>query len=69
MYHVRQCKDKTPQHGLELAPKGNLDGSFKIVAKLNSDCVKDSDKRKSITGVSVYLEGASIIIGVQCTRR
>eukprot|EP00980_Cylindrotheca_fusiformis_P024838 scaffold12577_cov64-Cylindrotheca_fusiformis.AAC.1 len=55
----------TPKRGLTLKPFGEWDGvdrdyEFEINGKSDADYAKDVDNRRSISGTSVFLNGAPV---------
>ena len=70
MVCIMDCWITPPERGLLLMPHGDWDGistdyKFEVKVKMGSDYAKCPDRKWSITGSLVYLNGAPVIIEVQ----
>ena len=64
MHRVMMYVICTPNRGRVLQPKRKWDGKkgfkFEVAGKADSDFAKDPEKRRSVTGFGVFLEGAQV---------
>ena len=62
---MKYCVD-TPKRGLYLRPNRQWDRSnkhkFSIIGHSNSNYAKEPEKRRSVSGYSVFLEGAPVVM-------
>ena len=66
MYRVMKYCVKTPKRGLYLRPNRQWDRSnkhkFNIIGRSDSNYAKEPEKRRSVSGYSVFLEGAPVVM-------